>query len=68
MEMAKFGNKQAERINMMTKERFLTVSWNNYLSLGLGVPTTIYVIIAFSTSLWAGRGGLIGLSVFGALF
>ena len=52
----------------MTKEDFLTVRWNNFLSLGLGIPTLIYVVVAFSTSIWLGRGGLIGLAIFGALF
>ena len=52
----------------MTKENFLTVRWNNYLSLGVGIPTLIYIVVAFSTSIWSGRGGLIGLAIFGALF
>jgi len=52
----------------MTKENFLTVGWNNLLSLGLGLPTLIYVIIAFSTSFWLEQEGLIGLAIFGALF
>ena len=52
----------------MTKETFLTVRWNNLLSLGVGFPTLIYVVVAFATSLWLGSGGLIGLSIFGALF
>ncbi len=52
----------------MTKERLLTVRWNNILSVGLGVPTLIYVIFAFSTSFWLEKDGLIGLATFGALF
>ena len=52
----------------MTKDTFLTVRWNNLLSLGLGIPTAIYVVAAFSTGLWAERAGLIGLAVFGAFF
>ncbi|MCG3212403.1 MAG: hypothetical protein FOGNACKC_06072 [Anaerolineae bacterium] len=52
----------------MTKETFLTVRWNNLLSLGLGIPALIYVIAAFSTSMWLERGGLIGLAVIGALY
>ena len=52
----------------MTKEKFLTVHWNNLLMLALGIPALIYVIIAFSTSLWTTRGGLIGLAVIGVLY
>jgi hypothetical protein len=52
----------------MTKENFLTIRWNNVLSLGIGIPTLIYIVVAFSTSIWSGQGGLIGLSIFGALF
>ncbi|MDH3674513.1 MAG: hypothetical protein OES12_03380 [Anaerolineae bacterium] len=52
----------------MTKEKFLTVRWNNWLSLGLGIPTLLYVIVALSTSIWPTRGGLIGLAIIGALY
>jgi hypothetical protein len=52
----------------MTKEKFLTVRWNNILSLGLGLPTLIYVILSFSTSVWSTRGGLIGLAAIGVLY
>ncbi len=52
----------------MTKEDFLTVRWNNLLSLGLGLPALIYVVVALSTSVWSGRGGLIWLAVIGALY
>ncbi len=52
----------------MTKEKILTVRWHNWLSLGLGLPTLIYIVVAFSTALWLGKSGLIGLSIFGALF
>jgi hypothetical protein len=55
-------------MNIMTKEKFLTVRWNNLLSLGLGLPALIYILVAFSTSLWSERGGLIGLSVIGVLY
>jgi hypothetical protein len=52
----------------MTKEEFLTVRWNNLLSLGLGIPTLIYVVAAFSTSAWSAKVGLIGLSIIGVLY
>jgi hypothetical protein len=52
----------------MQKEKILTVRWNNWLTLGLGLPALIYVVVAFSTSLWTERGGLIGLSIIGVLY
>lgn len=52
----------------MTKEKFLTVRWNNLLTLGLGIPTVIYVVVAFSTSLWTEMAGMIGLSIIGVLY
>ena len=52
----------------MTKEQFLTVRWNNWLSLGLGIPTLIYIVVAFSTALWSSEAGLIWLSVIGVLY
>jgi len=39
----------------MTKEEFLTVRWNNRLTLGRGLPALIYVVVAFSTSVWSGK-------------
>ena len=52
----------------MTKDKFLTIRWNNYLSLGLGLPALIYVIGTVSTGAWSGKGGLIGLAIIGALY
>jgi len=52
----------------MTREQFLTIRWNNLLTLGLGIPALLYVILAFSTSLWTTKGGLIGLAVIGVLY
>ena len=61
-------NKRIERIDTMTKEKFLTVRLNNLLALGLGIPALIYVIVALSTSIWMGRNGMIGLALIGALY
>jgi len=52
----------------MTKENFLTVRWNNILTLGLGIPALVYVLAAFSTGVWSTRDGLIGLAVIGAFY
>ena len=52
----------------MTKENLLTVRWNNVLTLGLGIPALVYVVTAFSTSLWTGRRGMIGLAIIGVLY
>lgn len=52
----------------MTKEKFLTVRWNNILTVGLGVPALVYIVAAFSESLWSTRGGLIGLAAIGVLY
>lgn len=57
-----------ERTGDMTKEGFLTIRWNNWLSLGLGLPTLIYVIFAFSNTIWSTKGGLIGLAVIGVVY
>jgi hypothetical protein len=52
----------------MTKDKFLTVRWNNLLALGVGLPTLVYVVAAFSTSAWTARGGMIGLAIIGVLY
>jgi len=52
----------------MTKEKFLTVRWNNLLSLGLGIPVLIYVVVVLSTSVLSESAGFVGLVVFGVLY
>jgi hypothetical protein len=62
------GN-QIPEINLnMTKENFLTVRWNNLLTLGLGLLALIYVVVAYSTSIWTGKAGMIGISIVGVLY
>ena len=62
------GGIRKERIDTMTKEKFLTVRWNNLLSLALGLPALIYIVVAFSTLLWKTMGGFIALSIIGVLY
>jgi hypothetical protein len=52
----------------MTKEKFLTVRWNNLLTLGLGLPALVYAVFALSTSLASELGGFIALVVIGVLY
>jgi hypothetical protein len=45
-------------MQMMTperRERFLTVRWNNSLSIALGIPAVVYVGIATFTSVLSDR-------------
>jgi hypothetical protein len=53
---------------LMTKERFLTVHWNNILTLAVGIPTFLYIFYAYSTQLWTTKGGLIGLALIGVVY
>ena len=53
---------------VMSKDKFLTVNWNNLLTLGLGIPLLIFVVYAFSSSVWTERGGLIWLAIIGVIY
>lgn len=52
----------------MTKEKFLTIGWNNILTLALGIPMVLFVILAFTGGWWTEKGGMIGLSIIGVLY
>ena len=53
---------------VVNKERFLTVRWNNWLVLGLGIPALVYAVVALSTSLASELGGFVGIVVIGVLY
>jgi hypothetical protein len=52
----------------MTKEKFLTRRWNNWLTLGLGLPTLIYAVVVLYTSIFSDFAGFIGMVVLGAVY
>ena len=52
----------------MIKEKFLSVRWNNILTLALGTPTLIYIIWALSGPYWTTRAGLIWLALIGVVY
>jgi hypothetical protein len=52
----------------MTKEKLLTVGWNNLLTLVLGIPTLFFIYWAFANGASKTLGGMIGLSIIGVLY
>ena len=52
----------------MTNEKFLTKGWNNWLTLGMGLPTLIYAVVFLSTSALSDFSGFIGMVVIGAVY
>ena len=52
----------------MTKEQFLTVRWNNLLTLGLGLILLIYVVFVLTTSVLSDSAAFIGLVVLGVIY
>ena len=52
----------------MTKEKFLTRRWNNWLLLGMGLPTLVYAVVFLSTSVLSDFAGFIGMAVIGAVY
>ena len=52
----------------MAKEKFLTVRWNNLLTLGLGFIFLIYIVFVLSTSVLSDSAAFIGLVILGVLY
>ncbi len=52
----------------MIKEEFLTLRWNNILTLGIGLITLIYVGFVMSTSVLSDVAAFIGLALIGAVY
>ena len=56
------------RMETNTKERFLTKNWNNWLTLGFGIPTLVYAYVIFYTPLLSNFVVFIGMFVLGAVY
>ena len=52
----------------MIKEEFLTLRWNNILTLGLGLIILIYIYVVLSTSVLSDVAAFIGLVLLGAIY
>ena len=53
---------------MLTKEEFLTLRWNNILTLGIGLIMLIYVYFVLTTSVLSDVAAFIGLVLLGAVY
>ena len=49
-------------------DRYLTLTWNNAITVLLGVPTILYGIIALSTSALSDRDAFIGMVLLGVVY
>ena len=52
----------------MTKEKFLTLRWNNLLTVGLGLLVLIYVYFVYSNSVSSELAPFIGLVLLGVIY
>ena len=52
----------------MIEEKFLTVRWNNILTLGLGLIMLTYVGFVLSTTVLSDVAAFIGLVLIGAVY
>ncbi len=52
----------------MTKEKFLTVRWNNILTLVLGIPALMYIVLVLTTPVLSDKVAFIGLARIGVVY
>ena len=50
------------------RDRFLTVRWNNRLTIGLGLPALIYVGIALATDVLSDGAAFVWLVLIGIVY
>jgi hypothetical protein len=52
----------------MTNEKFLTKRWNNWLTLGMGLPILAYGAFVLSTSFMSDFAGFVVMVITGAVY
>ncbi len=52
----------------MTRGRFLTVRWNNWLTLAFGLPALGYAIFALSASVVSDFASFLGMVIIGIVY
>ena len=60
--------KSTQKGETLSEDEFLTVRWNNILTLGLGLILLIYVAVVLSTSVLSDLAAFIGLVVIGVVY
>ncbi len=52
----------------MTKDKFLTVRWNNLLTLTFGIPILVFGIVFLSTDVMSDFSGFVTMLIAGAVY
>ena len=52
----------------MTSEKFLTKSWNNWLTLIMGIPLLVFGIVFLSTSVMSDFSGFLVMVIYGVVY
>lgn len=55
-------------LEVIDRDRYLTVGWNNGLTALLGLPALGYAAVALGTSVLSDRAAFIGLTAVGAVY
>ena len=60
-----FDKRTGEKV---ISDKFLTRTWNNQLTLLLGLPTLAWAVVALTTSVFSDLTAFIGMVVFAAVY
>jgi len=52
----------------MNKNKYLTVKWNNFLMIGLGIPALTYAAVFLFTSTLSDKAGFFGMVAVGIVY
>lgn len=60
--------KTREHLGATDRGRYLTVGWNNRLTVVLGLPTLVFAAVALFGSVLSDRAAFIGMVAIGAVY
>ena len=52
----------------MTKDTFMTARWNNWLNLGMGIPTLVYAVMVLFLSVISDLASFLVIAGIGAVY